>query len=342
MQLRREGMAVKVVTHNYAGTRNFEQSLDIYTPENASRDLPLVVIVVGSAWMGHRWNIYAPCAWWNASGPASIAKCGCVCVCVRHRGAFVQPPPIELLIMVLAMYVIWAAFPLVAKPLLMILVLGVALHALAYGAASHEDMLDDVSRAIAWVRTHRSTLATPDQRLVFGGYSSGAHVAATLLTRPGLLSARGVPAPTEWCDGVLLLSGVLGVRPGPPLPPPGASWARVAPNLIVRLAFGSAAASALPSPVHIIDKQPHLPHLLIYCKHELFNLQPLEREMGTMFCSEAYGELLAARNVSAMLLPVESDHWSVLSSKGFAQALQTAFIERKWPPGKSATPQSKS
>ena len=58
--------------------------------------------------------------------------------------------------------------------------------------------------------------------------------------------------------------------------------------------------------------------------------------MGTMFCSETYGEQLAARGIPAMLLPVRSDHWSVLNSDAFAQALRTAFVERKWPPQRAA------
>lgn len=322
---------VEVETHYYAGTTNFEQSLDVYSP-SAPSNLPLVVIVVGSAWTGHRAFIYRFCSWWNSSAPAAIAHTGCVCVCIRHRGAFVRPPPLWILVVVIELLIICAAQleTIVVTALLMIALLGLALFPLSRGAATYDDMLDDVSRALAWVRTNRDRLVAPSQRLVFGGYSSGAHVASTLLTRPDVLAARGVPAPKQWCDGVILLSGVLGVRPGAPLST-SASWAAGLPGLIVRNVFGKEAAASLPSPVHMISQQLPLPHLLIYCEHEVFNLQPIERAMGVMFCSEMYGAALKARGVDALMLPVQSDHWAVLNSKGFASALHTAFRERRWP-----------
>ena len=69
------------------------------------------------------------------------------------------------------------------------LVLGLLLRVAARGAATHAEMLEDVRRALRWVRTNRASLVYPGtgpaRRLVFGGYSSGAHVAASLLARPG-------------------------------------------------------------------------------------------------------------------------------------------------------------
>ena len=42
--------------------------------------------------------------------------------------------------------------------------------------------------------------------LFFGGYSSGSHIAASLLQRPDLLAS---------CDGVVMVSGLLAVRSSP-------------------------------------------------------------------------------------------------------------------------------
>ena len=331
--------ARRVTRHYYGSSSRFEQSLDVYlpTPSPPAADLPLVVLVVGSAWLGHSALIYRGTSWWNSSGPAAVARAGCVCVCVRHRGSFIGSPPLSvwLVLFVIALSGLWSSWTLLSSAALASLLLCVVNHLLARGAATYEQMLEDVSCALTWVRKHRSELIAPgaaraQRRMVFGGYSSGAHVAATLLTRPELLAPPGTPFDI---DGVLLLSGVLGARAGRPLPAAyAASRARFVPDLLVRLVFGEAAAAALPSPVHSVGHLPKLPHLLIYCKHEVFNLQPLERGMGILFCSETYAEQLRARAIDTMQLPVESDHWSVLNSQGFARALNTAFIERKWPP----------
>lgn len=323
-----------VTRHFYTSdSNNYEQSLDIYRPletrKEGHEELPLVVLVVGSAWIGHRALAYRPTSWWNSSGPASIATEGCVCVCVRHRGAFVQPPSASAIgvlttVFALMLQLSSSALSIVAFA---VLLLALALHPLAKGAATHEEMLQDVASALKWVRSNKSLVSN---RLVFGGYSSGAHVAAALLTRPDVLAAKGLPAADKLCDGVLLLSGVLGVRDGPPLPPVDARWARQVPHLIMRLVFAEAAAT-LPSPVHCIRDAPALPHLLIFCEHELFNLQPIERSMGIMFSSETYAAQLTARGIKVKQITVHSDHWAVLDSAGFRQALRAAFVESRWP-----------
>ena len=321
-----------VTRHYYNGNKNFEESVDVYRPRTANDALPLVVLVVGSAWLGHSATIYRPTSWWNSSGPSSIASLGCVCVCVRHRGAYVQPPPpavVAALVVLVAMAVGCALPHAWRYTFVAALLLSLALHALARGAANHDQMVGDVASALSWVAANRATLGKQD-RMVFGGYSSGAHVATTLLTRPDVLASKGLPSPEKLCDGVLLLSGVLGVRAEPPVPA-DASWARGLPSLIVRLIMGKEAAGRLPSPVHLVGQQPALPHLLIFCEHELFDLQPIERAMGVMFCSVLYAEQLRARGVKTMLMPVQSDHWSVLSSRGLQQALKTALEEKKWP-----------
>ena len=197
----------------YTDQSLFEQSLDVYVPDKppaaADEPLPLVVLVVGSAWLGHRFMIYGGTSWWNSAGPKNVASLGAVCVCIRHRGAFPRPPSSASGILV-ALVVL--APLLLLGPLLLLL-----WHWLARGAASHEQMVDDVASALRWVRAHRADLVVapgmpPPPKLVFGGYSSGAHVAACLLQRPGVCAARGLPPPSELCDGVLLLSGVLGTR----------------------------------------------------------------------------------------------------------------------------------
>lgn len=72
----------------YTTNKFFEQSLDIYRPlTNAARKQsssppPIVALVVGSAWLGHRSILYSGTSWWNSSGPKTVAELGYVCVCV--------------------------------------------------------------------------------------------------------------------------------------------------------------------------------------------------------------------------------------------------------------------
>lgn len=329
-----------VSRHYYTPTKRFEQSLDVYKPSAGSGNptAPLVVLVVGSAWLGHRWSIYAGTSWWNSSGPKTVAKVGAVCVCIRHRGAFPFRPfwptalpflpvsPSKMSTGVLAL-----AFAALLTPLRFVLPLVVLALALwswaAAGAATHADMMDDVASALLWVREHRSELAAapnqpPQGKLIFGGYSSGAHVAACLLQRPRLLKERGLPPPTELCDGVLFLSGVLGTRLtcAPSAAPLGAP--ALTDAILASVVFGADAAAALPSPVHDVDASPALPHLLVCCAHEVFGLPVVEAAMGVFFASREFSRRLTQRGVAATLVEVESDHWFVLGSEGLAQALR--------------------
>ena len=287
-----------------SGSSRFEQSLDVYTPSdslaaNASESLPLVVLVVGSAWLGHRPLIYGGTSWWNSSGPKSVASIGAVCVCIRHRGAFPRPPtsPAALIL-----------FCLLTPLLLIAPVLLATWHMLARGGATHDEMVDDVASALLWVRANRAKLvaypsAAPPSKMVFGGYSSGAHVAACLLQRPDLLAARGLPPAGELCDGVLFISGVLGTRLTC-----GANVApRCAPaltNAISQLVFGPDAAVTLPSPVHDVKLSPALPHLFVCCEHEMFGLPVVEAAFSVYFASREMATRLAKRWVGSHPCPL--------------------------------------
>ena len=305
---------------HYTDARRFEQSLDIYLPLSSppsATPLPLVVLVVGSAWLGHSRLIYASTSWWNSAGPLTCAKLGAVCVCIRHRGAFPRPPtglPLAVALVASVLLLQWYVVPVL-----------LLWHALAIGAASHSDMMADVASALLWIRAHRDELAVPGAapppKIVFGGYSSGAHVASCLLQRPELLAARGLPPPAELCDGVLILSGVLGTRltcstAEAPLCAPAVT------NTVSRLIFGRAGADALPSPVHETHAAPQLPHLLICCEHEMFALPLLEAAFSVYFASREMAARLRSQGIAVRLVQVRSDHWNVLGSAALSSALR--------------------
>jgi len=346
----------------------FEQSLDIYKPivesqadaeHIASKNLPIVIMVVGSGWIGHRAIVYASTSFWNSSGPKTIASLGCTCVCIRHRGAFCVLPSASVLASVLAaiLAVFWAALgwqAAVVETTMLIAVLGLLARG-GRGSAQFEDMLQDVAKALAFIESNKQLLkiewagkadasvlapsasglsatdltkadfpfsASKEEsdmnsktmtdnsekdelpRFVFGGYSSGGHVAATLLQRPDLFEKNGLPSPDKLFHGIIMISGMLAVRPEKiDLPkngketvtietPSGPTWLT---DFVLETVWGPEKAQQIPSPLAQL-RDPKLPHLLKKVQHMT-------------------GE-------KAKYVEVESDHWNILSSVALRDALQ--------------------
>lgn len=256
---------VSTERHYYTDNGLFEQSIDIYRPtpvaaqiSSSSQPLPVVTLVVGSAWLGHRSIIYSGCSWWNAAGPKQVAELGCTCVCIRHRGAFPRTfSPLTLLFVTIKALMLltlldwfigndgWAAveeiiaihFPtqqaLSAVPLgrtsafILTVLFGLLLIQVAgMGSASFDQMQNDVMDAIAYLEKNKKRLglnfssasATKGSNenvspFVFGGYSSGGHVAATVTQQPHLWKERNLPPPDLYCASLLFLSPVLSTKP---------------------------------------------------------------------------------------------------------------------------------
>mmetsp|Transcript_8739 Transcript_8739/g.12366 ORF Transcript_8739/g.12366 Transcript_8739/m.12366 type:complete len:369 (-) Transcript_8739:131-1237(-) len=311
----------------YAKQNNFEQSLDIWEPddlpyegEKGRNDLPTVVLVVGSGWMGHRSVIYSGTSWWNSSGPRTIARLGCVCVCVRHRGGFPQVSAqiaISLLLLVTSVLSMFVSLDTTFMVVTIICLLWGLLVLAGRGSASFDNMLEDVADALVWVDRNRNTVGRLRSPLVFGGYSSGGHVAASLLQRPDLLASRGLPHPENICDGVLMISGVLAVRP----PITAHELPRWLTDITVNAVFGKNRAFNIPSPLH--GPLPRIPHLLVGCRNEVFGLNWLD----LFFCSGAYCKALQFKGVRAKFVQISSDHWNILNSTDLARALE---IELPW------------
>ena len=54
--------------------------------------------------------------------------------------------------------------------------------------------------------------------------------------------------------------------------------------------------------------------------------------MATLFCSETYAARLKERGMPVEMAAVASDHWSILNSKPFSDALRAALVDQRWPP----------
>ena len=234
----------------------FEQSLDVYKPIGYhSTDLPIVILVVGSGWVGHRAFVYAQTSWWNSSGPQTVASLGCTCVCIRHRGAFCCIPSAPVVGQYLAgFFALLSAIFGIQKALgatTILALLAILLAIGGRGSAEFEDMVEDVAKALRWLQNNRDVLLLEESSIlkssnstvsasnvtratsetsefstssgdesdsdtkvngatttgnkntnrsgppfVFGGYSSGGHVAATLLQKSDEYFSRyGLPPP---------------------------------------------------------------------------------------------------------------------------------------------------
>jgi acetyl esterase/lipase len=169
-------------------------------------------------------------------------------------------------------------------------------------------MLNDVANALQWVHQNQGMVMGPHNQLVFGGYSSGGHIAATVLQRPHLLQERGME-PSQMIQGVLLLSGVLSVRPFQQ------GQQRWLTDMLTNSIFGDQVAS-LPSPLESTN-HPRLPHLLIGCKYEVFGLSILD----AFFASPQYNEQVQYQNIPSKYVEVDSNHWNILGSQELQEAL---------------------
>jgi hypothetical protein len=395
----------KSTRHYYSNDKLFEKSLDIYkckprknehptiTSATSSNKLPIVILVVGSGWMGHRAFVYGQTSWWNSSGPKTIASLGTTCVCIRHRGAFCVVPAPQVMAPYFAMVlaVVGAStggkweIAIYVTALLAALVTLLALG--GQGSARLEDMLEDVAEALVWINNHRdllettsdtiavkdaanldrTTTATPapsdtstslsestsdnedfdhngTQRnnastatpIVFGGYSSGGHVATTLLQQPERFRKHGLLTPDKLFQGILVVSGMMAVRPekitiqdpktGKPIviatPPNRPRWLT---DFVLNMVWGVQAAKMIPSPL-AGPPPPALPHLLVGCRNEVFGLPWLD----IYFCSAAYRDKVeAVTGKVAKYVEVESDHWFILSSTALRYALKAGEC-RMW------------
>lgn len=309
---------VTVTRHYYSQhRRTFETSLDVYTPSSSNTISSIVVLVVGSAWMGHAPWIYSGTSWWNSAGPRSIAQTGStICICVRHRGAFFHIPPLfsDSISLILCVLLVMSSFfgsTALVSLFAGILCLWLWLRAVGQDAASFLDMQSDVEQAIGWIQENKSCLCSKkDIPIYFGGYSSGAHVAVTVLQRSRSLS--------QFFQGIVLISGVLAVRPEAlPTADLHHHYPRWLTDLLLRIVFGPKDSQTIPSPIS--NSIPPLPHFILGCEHEVWGLPLLD----VFFCSRAYVNKARQHGIPVYYQEIPSDHWWILSHPQLPQTLVT-------------------
>jgi hypothetical protein len=373
--------------HYYTDRNHFEQSFDIYsscasnevaaTENNHEQERlhpkgdrhTVVILVVGSGWMGHCWWIYSMTSWWNSGGPINIAHIpNTTCVCVRHRGAYFQCPKLSLheewLSFLFGIFVIggllfggmslWGSCSALPPFLILmgfmttILLLYMLLEYSSRGAASFDDMLHDVAQAMACYFDHhhkRQSSSPNDTAIYFGGYSSGAHVALTLLQRSDVWNNYlSTKPPTQLLNGILIISGVLAVRPETiPLPAPSSSnnkkqttfmslghdkpqWLT---NWVMQTVWGKDRQHDIPSPI-AQEQFPKLPHLIVGNVCELcFGWCSPWLDVFFLGSPEIYVEILLAHGIPGRYRPVHSDHWNILASPQLRHILREELLVRK-------------
>ena len=376
---------IRTQSYHYTANKSFEQSLDIYEPPNIDNDnkKPIVILVVGSAWVGHRSFIYAQTSWWNSSGPKAVARLGYTCVCIRHRGSF---PRVYSILTLLYVVAVVAALKCLMDGVIFLLFESSTMDFLAewkvngvtalfaalstgfflmelggLGAASFTEMQNDVMDAIAWfdenkdklLHRHRSSSQTLRRKIVFGGYSSGGHVAATVMQQAHMWKDRNLPNPEVYCSMILYISPVLCTKPyhtdlerhlsslalkkmytsassdhsslstsssTPELDVTTHSLnqSKQAPNWFTDHLLHTVFGYEIPSPIHTYTVSPNTPHLFIGCNRELFGLNWLD----LFFASRDYNDLLIAKGVDSKYVGVESNHWSILGSWDLLEVLE--------------------
>ena len=318
--------------------RHFEQSLDVYLPTTLSKGMPLVILVVGSAWAGHRAFLYRGCSFFNSIGPASIAQTvGATCICIRHSGGFpIISIPICCSIGIVLVALFKAGMPeedlwsLSTQIFAVVAFLHLLLRLGARRSAMFPDMVQDVADALQYIHDIRTNQDHPDTTLrqalskpssvVFGGYSSGGHVAASVLQRPKLWAERDLT--TDWIDGVVFLSGVLAVSSQQ-----HPTWLT---NFVTHSVFRER-IQELPSPVeetaHLpsTNKKKKLPHLILQCRKEL----PLGLNwLDAFFAGREYHDRLKERNIPSKYIELErQNHWSILGSRALSNILKEELPE---------------
>jgi acetyl esterase/lipase len=308
---------VTKIRHYYTKDDRFEQSIDVYSSiieRNADR-LPVVVLVVGSAWMGHRRFVYFMTSWWNSSGPKTVSSLGTTCICIRHRGAFCfidwkSLAPYLFVLLGMGLFDVRFLY-LFAVVLSALTAISLANH----GAATLDDMHEDVATALTFIQLNKTLLAsstTTNAKFVFGGYSSGGHVAATLLQNDVLWKRHSLAAPTQLFSGILYISAVLSVRKADYSGGCPTAWLT---NLVMWTVWGPN-AHTIPSP--LVGSLPKLPHVLIGNVNEVFGLGILD----AFFSSEAYVNRAKSMGVPAIYRPVPCDHWNILASRALRDALE--------------------
>ena len=82
------------------------------------------------------------------------------------------------------------------------------------GSASFDQMQNDVMDALAFLEKNKNRLGLNiSSPFIFGGYSSGGHVASTVTQQPHLWKERNLPSPDIYCDSLLYISPVLSTKP---------------------------------------------------------------------------------------------------------------------------------
>lgn len=304
---------VQQLQYKQDGSRKFEQSLDVYKPRHGRKDGGaeiVVVLVLGSGWLGHCPLLYHVFNWWNAGGPQTIcSKLGYTCISVRHSGGFFRLPRfLDLaLAAILISAIVYQMHSAVAGVITFVGIIATwVLLAFQGPGASLEDMMEDVASALDFVRSENVVPA--NSRLVIGGYSSGAHVLATLLHhRPETLDTSSNAENRLEIVGILYLSGVLSLK-SPIL------------NLLTLALFGKH-SSKVPQPYQQ-GKPPNMPHLLIGCEYETFGIPILDET----FCVVPYSKWLSSLKIPVTYKLVPSDHWNILASQVLAETLETELL----------------
>jgi hypothetical protein len=300
----------------------FEQSLDIYYPINLSNKRipinntnPIVIITIGSGWLGHTPLIYMVTAWWNESLAKKLTKQGIPCIYIRHRGACIHP---SIWVYILNMFLMFITNMQIEMFIGTFFIFGLCSW-VGRGSATYQNMIDDTADSLKYIYNKRieiSKKCNSNGKFIIGGYSSGSHILLSVLQN-GLLEKRGMPSPDKIYDSILLISGVYSTG----------KFDKAPENIHYKIikAFLTNIFKCSPnnqmSPIHNIKLLPKLPYLIIKCKHEVWNMPLIARIFDILLCGKEFIEKMnkCSDKNSIKLFDIKSielneNHWSILNS----------------------------
>eukprot|EP00980_Cylindrotheca_fusiformis_P019132 scaffold6484_cov78-Cylindrotheca_fusiformis.AAC.1 len=296
----------RVSQHAYKNTDRYEQSLDVYHPlllqeddNNDKSEKPVIVLVMGSGWMGHI-GIYlyfhSTFRWFLSQSIHSTTS-------HPNDGTFVIPSITTTIQQQQQQRFLF-------------------LHG-QNAATTIDEMTDDVAAALQYVQENSIELGiSNNSKLIIGGYSSGGHLLATYIN--GIQQndidddSRRRKLNLDRIVGVLYLSAVFSLDN---------CWFI---NILTYIVFGrwswqmpsSSSPMTTISDSYLVTREKQLPHLIIGCQKETFGIPILDHAFATLEYWDKIKQQQYSKSSSKCVL-VPSNHWCILSSTALTDALET-------------------
>ena len=305
--------------------RSFERSFDIYyAPENPSKTnkYPILIMAMGSGWLGHTPLIYTISNWWNKTLAINLGKEGVTCIYIRHRGACIQVSKLIYvgvsIFFLLLNYYYTFEYGKIFLPLLPLLYWDY----ISSGDARYNTMISDIADCLSYIYKNRLDISKStgsNGNFIVGGYSSGSHILLSVL-QSGILQSEkyNMPPINKLYSALLFVSGVFSTSPFPCEQEEFCFTAFIRKTFLQAIFKNSYPEVIKRSPIHNIDKLPrNIPYIISYCRNEIFSIKWIEDTFSSLFSSRQFieqADKINKNDLPIVSLELECNHWTILNS----------------------------